>query len=129
MSDLLEFLLAPARRTPWPVAILFGAILGLMLMAGNVITISHSLGGALGMAACLAAGMAGASRGREFDQGILAVLAAIVIANVIGAVAIVATNPASPLDLPLPGMLLLGLPVGTVGAALGAWLTRRRSIA
>ena len=129
MKDLLDFLLAPARRTPWLVATAFGVVLALILVVGNVIPIAQPFGVALGVAACFAAGMIGASGGREFDQGIAAVLVAIVIANVIGAVASLATNPASALDLPLPGMVLLGLPAGTVGVCVAAWLTHRRRVA
>jgi len=146
MRDLLDFLLAPARRVPWGVATVFGVVLGLMLVAGDMVSMSgpvpHLLKVGPALAACFAAGLLGAGRGREFDQGILAVLAAILIANlidlmaglaVIGVSSLAATNSASAiteaLDLPLPGMLLLGLPVGTLGAGVGAWLTHRRSVA
>ena len=141
MRDLLDFLLAPIRRMPWRVAVLFGLLLALPLVVGNMIAVSgpvwRVLGEGSGVAVCFAAGLAGASRRREFDQGILAVFAAIVIANLVGAIVIVSsvagTHSASAvveaLDLPLPGMLLLGVPVGTVGAGIATWLSHRRSAA
>ena len=137
MRDLLDFLLTPVRRVPWRVATLFGVLLALLLVAGNVIPVTQPFGTGLGVAACLAAGIVGASRGREFDQGIAAVLVAIVIANVFGAMMIVSslagTHSASALvdalDLPLPGMLMLGVPVGTVGAGIATWLSHRASAA
>lgn len=141
MSDLLDFLVAPVRRTPWRVAALFGVLLALPLVVGNVVTVSgpiwRVLGEGSGVAACFAAGLVGASRRREFDQGILAVFAAIVIANLVGAIVIVAslagTHSAGAvveaLDLPLPGMLLLGVPVGTVGAGIATWLSHRATAA
>jgi hypothetical protein len=145
MRDLFDFLLAPAHRTPWRVATLFGALLGLTLVVGDVVTMSglrpHGLVGTA-LATCFAAGLLGASRDHEFDQGILAALVAIVIANlidllaglgVIGAASLAGTNSASLVreatDLPLLGMMLLGLPVGTVGAGVGAWLRYRRVVA
>lgn len=140
MKDLIEFLVAPVRRIPWRVATLFGAILALSLVADDVVAflgpVRHGLAAGIGLAACCAAGLVGASRGREFDQGILAVVTAIVIANVLAAIAIVpslaATHSAGALiqalDLPLPGMLLLGIPAGTVGACLAAWLRLDRAI-
>ena len=90
---------------------------------------------AIGLATVVGAGITGVSRGREFDQGILAVLGAIILANLVGAIAIVSSLPEThswsavveALDLPLPGMLLLGVPVGTVGAGIAAWLNRRDS--
>ena len=142
MRDLLDFLLAPVRRMPWLVATLFGVLLALPLVVRNMIVVTgpvwHALGDAPGgVAVCFAAGFAGASRGREFDQGILAVLAAIIIANVICASVVVSslagTHSASAvveaLDLPLGGMLLLGIPVGTVGAGIATWLNHRSSAA
>ena len=141
MRDLLDFLLAPVRRLPWRVAALFGVLLALPLVVGNVIAVSgpvwRVLGEGTGVAVCFAAGLAGASRRREFDQGILAVFAAIVIANLVGAIVIVssvagthsASAVADALDLPLPGMLLLGVPVGTVGAGIATWLSHRASAA
>ena len=142
MRDLIDFLLGPVRRTPWRVAALFGVLLGLTLVVGNMVAISgpvwRVLGKApLGIAVCFAAGLVGASRRREFDQGILAVLAAIIIATVIGAIVIVSSLPGTrswsavveALDLPLPGMLLLGVPAGTVGAAIATWRSHRASAA
>ena len=137
MKDLLDFLLAPVRRLPWRVAALFGVVLALPLVVGNVIAVPHVLGPAIGLPTCFAAGFAGASRGREFDQGLVAVFAAIVIANLVGAIVIVSslagTHSAGAvvdaLDLPLPGMLLLGVPVGTVGAGIATWLSHRASAA
>jgi hypothetical protein len=141
VKDLLDFLLAPARRMPWRVATLFGAFLALTLAANDMAVTSglarHVLREGLGLAVCFAAGLVGASRGREFDQGILAVLAAIVIANVVGAMVIVSSLAGAhsagavgeALDLPLPGMLLLGVPIGTVGAGIATWLSHRASAA
>ena len=140
MKDLLDFLLAPARRMPWRVATLFGAFLALTLVANSLAVTSgltrHVLREGSGLAVCFAAGLAGASRGREFDQGILAVLAAIVIANLVGAIVIVSSAGAhstgavaEALDLPLPGMLLLGVPIGAVGAGIATWLSHRASAA
>ena len=142
MRELMEFLLAPVRRIPWRVATLFGVLLGLPLVVGNVIEVSgpvwHVVGDAPGgVAVCLAAGFVGASRGREFDQGILAVLVAIVIANLMGVIVIVSSLPEThswsavveALDLPLGGMLLLGIPAGTVGAGIATWLNHRASAA
>ena len=133
MRDLLEFLLAPFRRVPWSVVTVFSAVLGLILVVASAIRIPLPLGEATSLAACFAAGMVGASRGREFDHGILAVLVAIVLANVIGVPTIIATKSASALHI-VPArfgglrMLVLGLPVGTAGAAVGAWLSHRRSV-
>lgn len=134
MKDLLDFLLAPVRRVPWLVAIVFGALLALDIVVDNVFTIPHIphvflLREGPGLAACFAAGLVGASRGREFDQGLAAVLAAIVIANLIGAWVSMARDPTSALDLPLPGMMLLGVPLGTVGAGIGTWLSHRHTVA
>jgi len=138
LLGLLEFLLAPARRVPWRVATLFGVFLGLTLVVGDVIPVTQPLRTALGVATCLAAGYVGASRGREFDQGILAVFTAIVIANLVAAAVIVVSSPTAlnsasalfdALDLPLPGMLLLGVPVGTIGAGVAAWRSHRASAA
>ena len=146
MRDLFDFLLAPARFVPWRVAVLFGALLGLPLVSDNVVAMSGLVTPAsrtgFGLAACFAAGILGASRGREFHQGILAVFAAILIANLIGLAggmfAIRAATLAGTIspslvreatDLPLFGMLLLGLPVGTIGAGVGAWLSRRHTVA
>jgi hypothetical protein len=152
MRDLFDFLLAPARRTPWRVATLFGALMGLSLIAGNVVAMSDParrvfvLGEGPALAACFAAGLVGVSRGREFDQGVLAVFASIVIANlidlmaglgVIGAASLAGTNSASLVreatDLPLLGMILLGVPVGTIGAGVAAgvavWLRHRHAVA
>ena len=137
MRDLLDFLLVPVRRMPWRVATVFGAFLGVTLVAGNAIPVLQPLGLALGSATVVAAGIIGASRGREFDQGILAVLGAIVLANLVGAIAIVSSLPGTyswsalveALDLPLPGMLVLGVPVGTVGAGFATWLNHRHSAA
>ena len=111
--------------------------MGLILVAGNVTGIPHLLGPGIGVPTLFAAGLVGASREREFDQGILAVLAAILIANVIGAIVIVSSLPGThsasavmdALDLPLPGMLLLGVPVGTVGAGVAAKRSHRASAA
>ena len=134
MKELFEFLLAPARLMPWRVATVFGAILGLELVA--------NLPTWVGAATCFAAGLVGTSRGREFHQGILAAFAAILLANlillmaglrVIWAASSAGTSSASLVreatDLPLLGMILLGLPIGTAGAGIGAWLTHRRSVA
>jgi len=137
MRDLLDFLLVPVRRMPWRVATVFGAFLGLTLVAGNAMPVLQPSGMALGLATVVAAGVMGASRGREFDQGILAVIGAIVLANVIGAIAIVSSLPGTlswsavvdALDLPLPGMLILGIPVGTVAAGIATWLNHRASTA
>ena len=41
MKDLFDFLLAPARRTPWRVATLFGLFLGLILFTGDLIPVPH----------------------------------------------------------------------------------------
>jgi hypothetical protein len=133
MRDLLDFLLVPVRRMPWRVATVFGAFLGVTLVAGNAMPVLQPLG----LATVVAAGVMGASRGREFDQGILAVLGAIVLANVFGAIAIVSSLPGTlswsavvdALDLPLPGMLILGVPVGTVAAGIATWLNHRASTA
>jgi drug/metabolite transporter (DMT)-like permease len=139
VRDLFDFLLAPVRRLPWRVATVFGALLSLILVAGDVVAMSgllrHVLGEGTAVAACFAAGFVGASRRREFDQGILAVFAAIVIANLVGAIVIVsslagthsASAVAEALDLPLPGMLLVGVPIGTVGAGIATWLSHRAS--
>jgi len=110
------------------------------------------------VATCFAAGLVGASLGisprtqdgvraiagtpQVFVQGILAVLAAILLANlillmagawVIAAASSAGTSSASLVrdatDLPLIGMVLLGLPIGTVGAGVGAWLVYRRRVA
>src|SRR5688572_12886208 len=137
MRDLLDFLLVPVRRMPWRVATVFGAFLGVTLVVGSAIPVLQPLGMALGLATVVASGTIGASRGREFDQGILAVLGAIILANLVGAIAIVSSLPGphswsavvEALDLPLPGMLLLGVPVGTVGAGIAAWLNDRDSAA
>jgi hypothetical protein len=137
MRDLLDFLLVPVRRMPWRVATVFGALLGVTLVAGNVIPVLQPLGMAIGVATVVVAGIIGASRGREFDQGILAVLGAIVLANLVGAFAIVSSLPGTDswsavvgaLDLPLPGMLMLGVPVGTVAAGVATWLNHRDSAA
>jgi hypothetical protein len=138
MREFLEFLLAPVRRMPWRVATLFGVLLGLPLVVGNLIEMSGPVWRVLGdapggVAVCFAAGFVGASRSREFDQGILAVLAAIVIANLMGAIVIVSSLSGThswsavieALDLPLVGMLFLGIPVGTVGAGMATWLSHR----
>ena len=134
MKDLLDFLLVPIQRVPWLVAIVFAALLALDIVVGNVFTIPHIphvflLREGPGLAACFAAGLVGASRGREFDQGLVAALSAIVIANLIGAAVSIATDPASALDLPLPGMVLLGVPLGAVGAGIGTWLSHRHTVA
>jgi hypothetical protein len=81
----------------------------------------------VGVAACFAPGLVGASGGREFDQGILAVFAAIIVAFVIGAGVLIATNSMNAL-VPLPAMILLGLPIGTVGAGIAAWLSHRHAM-
>jgi drug/metabolite transporter (DMT)-like permease len=130
MRELLDFLLTPVRRTPWRAATVFGAFLGLILVVGDVIPVLQPLGTALGVATCLAAGVGGASRGREFDQGIATVFAAIVIALI--SFVVVMSSPAAsaePLDLPAGGMLLLGVPVGAVGAGIATWLNHRASAA
>jgi hypothetical protein len=146
MRDLFDFLLAPARLVPWRVAVVFGALLGLPLVSDNVVAtaglVAHVSPTGLGVAACFAAGILGASRGRGFHQGVLAVFAPILIANLIGLAgglfAIRAASLAGTIspslvreatDLPLLGMVLLGLPVGTVGAGVGAWLSHRRIVA
>ena len=114
----------------WRAATVFGAFLGLTLVVGDVIPALQPLGTALGVATCLAAGIVGASRGRAFDQGIATVFAAIVIA-VIAVVVVMSSRAASaePLDLPAEGMLLLGVPVGAVGAGIASWLNHRASAA
>jgi hypothetical protein len=127
MKDLFDFLLAPVRRVPWSVATLFGAVLVLIMVVSHMVA-PHVFVWQVGVAACFAPGLVGASRGREFDQGILAAFAAIVIAFVIGAGVLIATNSMNAL-VPLPAMILLGLPIGTVGAGVGTWLSHRRSIA
>lgn len=146
MMDFFDFLFAPARLVPWRVAVVFGALLGLPLLSDNVVAMAGRVAyvspTGLGVAACFAAGLVGACRGREFYQGVLAVFWAILIANLIGlaggVVAIRAATLAGTIspslvreatDLPLLGMVLLGLPVGTVGAGVGAWLSRRRTVA
>jgi hypothetical protein len=147
MRDLFDFLLAPVRVVPLRVAILFGVLLALSLflpmtwfpMSGLA---PHVLRTRTGVALCFAAGLVGASRGREFYHGILAVFAAILIANLIGLLgaafairAATLAGTASPsfvretTDLPLFGMVLLGLPVGTVGAGVAAWLRHSRTVA
>ena len=127
MKDLFDFLLAPIRRVPWNVATAFGVVLVLIMVVGNVVA-PRAFVWKADVAACFAPGLVGASRGREFDQGILAVFAAIVIAFGIGAGILIATNSMNAL-VPLPAMILLGLPIGTVGAAVGAWLCNRRTAA
>ena len=128
------------------VAVVFGVLLGLPLVSDNMVAMSGLVTPAsrtgFGLAVCFLAGIVGASRGREFYQGILAVFAAILIANLIGLAgglfairAASLTGTISPslvreaTDLPLVGMVLLGLPVGTVGAGVGAWLSHRRVVA
>jgi hypothetical protein len=141
MRELLEFFGAPVRRIPWRIAAVSGVLLALTAVVGNVIAVSgpvwHALGREPGgMAVCFAAGLVGASRRREFDQGILAVIAAIVIANLVDATVIVfslagthsARAVVDALDLPLPGMLLLGVPVGTMGAGIATWLSHRATV-
>jgi hypothetical protein len=142
MKELLEFLLSPVRLMPWRVATVFGALLGLELVA-NMAT-------PVGVATVFAAGLAGANLRiapgihedgppPAFVQGILTVFAAILLANLIlliaGAFVIAAATSAGTssaslvreaTDLPLPGMVLLGVPVGSVGAGIGAWLSHRR---
>jgi hypothetical protein len=145
MRELFEFLLAPARIVPMRIAVVFGALLGLPLVSDNLVAMSGLVTPAsrtgFGLAVCFAAGLVGAGRGREFVQGVLAVFVAILIANLIGLVggvlairAATLAGTASPsfvreaTDLPLFGMLLLGLPVGTVGAGVGAWLSHRPTV-
>jgi hypothetical protein len=123
---------------PWRVAMLFGVVLGLPLVVGNRIDMSGPAWSVVrdapgGVAVCCAAGFLGASKGREFDQGIVAVLGAIIIANVIAASVTLLSLSAGhswsaaieALDLPLPGMLLLGLPAGAVGAGIAIWCSHR----
>jgi len=125
MKDLLKFLLAPVSRVPWRVTALFGAFLGLLIIMPDAVA---PMSQPAGLTACFAAGFVGASRGRQFDQGLLAVFGAILIGNLIGLIGELLAS-AVVLDLPLPGMLLLGVPVGTVGAGTGAWISyRRRSV-
>jgi hypothetical protein len=120
MNDLPDFLLGPIARVPWRVTVLFGVVLGLSIIFADSSVVSIPAG----LATCCAAGFVGASRGREFDQGLLAVIGAILIGNLIGLIAALRAS-AFPLDLPLLGMLLLGVPVGTVGAGVGAWVSYR----
>jgi hypothetical protein len=146
MRDLFDFLLAPTRAVPMRVAVVFGVLLGLSLVSDRVVAVfgpvTPASRTAFGLAVCFAAGIVGASRGREFYQGILAVFAAIITANLIGlaggllairAASLAGTTSPSLVrdatDLPLVGMVLLGLPIGTVGAGVGAWLSRRRVVA
>jgi hypothetical protein len=143
VSDFLDFLLGPVRLVPWRAATVFGAILGLELVVSDLVTIpgQYIFATWVGVATCLAAGLVGARRGREFYHGILVVFVAILVANlidllyglaVIWAATSAGTASASLVrdatDLPLPGMVLLGLPVGTVGAGIAAWLGHRASL-
>jgi hypothetical protein len=142
MRDLFDFLLAPVRVVPMRVAVAFGVLLGLPLVSDTAIAMSGLVTPAsrtrFGLAVCFAAGMVGASRGREFYHGVVAVFAAILIANLIGLAgglfAIRAATLAGTIspslvreatDLPLVGMVLLGIPIGTLGAGFGVWLRHR----
>jgi hypothetical protein len=142
MRDLFDFLFAPARVVPMRVAVVFGALLSLPVVSDSVVAMSGLVTPTsrtgFGLAVCLAAGIVGASRGREFYHGVSAVFAAILIANVAGLaagmLAIHAATVAGTIspslvreatDLPLFGMVLVGLPTGTLGAGVGAWLSHR----
>ena len=140
------------RRTPWGVVGVCGVLLGLVLV-GRVLldaiipTADYAPRSAvttwLGLLICLAAGFAGASRGRLFHQGVLAVFGTIslgfVVAIVGGPMSVVGMamvsaidyprNIVEALDVPLPMMLVVGGVVGTVSAFVAALLNERRQAA
>jgi len=136
------FLREIGRRVPWRVATAFGLLFGLSWAAIGAMELSAirvpyvNNSGLLGLAIFFAAGFVGASRGRQIDQGFSAVLVAIFIgfavAMIAGPLTVLAVSSQITVDIPramweatdvpLPQMLLLGLPVGALGAGLATWL-------
>src|SRR5262245_44230801 len=80
-----ELIREVGARVPWRVAVIFGAGLGLTFVAQGVlemfaVPIPRAINGGLpGLAMIFAAALIGASRGREFDQGLSAAFMTIMI--------------------------------------------------
>jgi hypothetical protein len=152
MSETIDQSIPSARqileRIPWLVVVLCGVLLGLSFVGRVFFDIlvpttdygpRSSVTTWVGLGICFAAGFAGASWGRRFHQGILAVFATIlagfVLAILGGLVSVMglsmvraidfSRNMAEALDVPLPVMLVVGGAVGTIGAGLATRLSHR----